>query len=396
MSAAQGDYRALLTIFSSSHTSFNDVCFATLMSRLGRLRDKDLAAAKRDERYGALLAMLPAKLGSQQCSSRVMANIAHALSKMNERREGGGAVLDAVEARADFIVETGRPQEIGNVAWAFASLGKGAPKLFSAIDSRAAWLVDEGDGQAVSNVAWALAELGVDAPNFWSCLEERGGAFAAAATPQSVCNTAWALAVSGRAGANSGLLRVLWDKAVAAVVPGTLRRIELYQLLQVRLHAESEGVDLLLPGPLEEEMYGAALTKPKPAWDTEFEFENRVASHLDELGVEYEREFPAFGEQFGGVFAVDFALRAAADGTRTAIECDGPCHFLWLARESGRGRANGRAAAKRRLLEQRGWRVVSLSWFERDRIAAEGGALAVKQWIQERVVADSIEEEEQL
>ncbi|GMI41770.1 hypothetical protein TeGR_g11139, partial [Tetraparma gracilis] len=463
LAAAQGDYRALLSIFSSDHPRFDAVCFSTLMSRLGRLRKSDAAAAKRDERFGALLAVLPAVV--ERSDAQAVSNVTHALAKLGLRREGG-AVLAAVEARADWLVnesdpqhvantawafaklnkdapavfsaidaradwlvnagetqhisntawafatlrrdapklfsaidaradwlaKEGKPQEVANTAWAFATLGRDAPNLFAAIDSRADWLASESTPQAISNTVWAFAtldrdapalfsavderaewlvkesapqsisntalaftELGIDAPNFWACLERRGEAFAVQANRQEVCNTAWALAVGGRAGTNSGLLRVLWAEAVAAAGDGALTDDALKQLVQVGLHAAGDGVKLQSPPALKQEMLRAASSQS----NVSSSYEARVARHLTDLGVKYEREFPAFGAKFSGLLAVDFYVQSS-NRTKTAIECDGPSHYLRGHWGEGTGRENGRTVAKRRLLERTGWKVINV------------------------------------
>jgi hypothetical protein len=195
LAAAQGDHCALLSIFSSSHPCFNDVCFATLMSRLGRLPKRDAAAAKRDERYRTLLAMLPAIV--QEGGAQAISNITHALAKLEEQSEESGAVLDAVEERADWFVDQGSPQNIANAAWAFAALNRHAPVLFSAIDERADWLVRESEPQHVANTAWAFATLRLDAPALFPAINERAHWLVNQSKPQAVSNTAWAFATLG-------------------------------------------------------------------------------------------------------------------------------------------------------------------------------------------------------
>ncbi|GMI38694.1 hypothetical protein TeGR_g2545 [Tetraparma gracilis] len=434
----------MLSIFSSDSSRFDSACFAMLMTRLGRLRKSDAAAAKRDERYLALLAVLPSII--QESDSKSIAHISNALAKLNERRahpimaavenraitfvESGEPqhlavtalafaklrfdapyLFSAINARADWLVSNSKhPQAIASTAWAFATLRRDAPALFAAIDGRADWLangctasalsdtawafatlrvdapaifraidaradklVEECDPQQISNTAVAFAELDFDAPHFWTCLERRSEAFAAEATPQATCTTAWALAISGRASTNSELLRVLWDKAMAA--GDSLKSWSLNQLVQVGLHAAGERTNLRSPPELQQRMLRSAADTHDQA---NTEFEDHVARHLTEMGVEYKREFPPFGTtKFSRLHSVDFAL-AASDGTKTAIECDGPFHFLHGRIEKGTGRETGRTVAKRRLLERKGWRVINLPWFERRRLEKEG---KLQEWL---------------
>jgi hypothetical protein len=174
------------------------VCFSTLMSKLGRLRKRDAAAAKRDERYKTLLAMLPAV--TENAGPQAVSNTLHALAKLGERREGA-AVLDAVEARADRLVEEFRhPMDISNTVWAFATLGRrDAPNLFTAIDARADWLVAKGKPQEIANTAWAFATLRRDAPKLLAAIDERGAWLVRESKhPQDVSHTAWAFATLGK------------------------------------------------------------------------------------------------------------------------------------------------------------------------------------------------------
>ncbi|GMI22777.1 hypothetical protein TeGR_g11438 [Tetraparma gracilis] len=434
LAAAQGNYLSLLSIFSSSHHRFNDVCYATLMSRLGRLRRSDAAAARKDERYQAVLSALPAAV--RKSGLQAMSNIAHALAKFGERGRRVDPILDAIEARADWIVREGttrdvsntawafaalgrdapvlfsaiaaraswiveaseHPQDVTNTAWAFATLDRDAPVLFSAIDASADWLVREGKPQEVANTAWAFwklrrsapallaainarsawlvprsspeevavtalafADLGGDAPVFWSSLDERAGAFVASANSQAVCTTAFALVIAGRAGERSSLLRALFERGVAE--EGALSERGLFQLLQVSLHADSaaEASGALLPSPaLMRRMVEAARAKENGGKrNARGSFADRVAGLLTDLGFEYEREF-AFIKNLPNFLAIDFAL--SVNGEKTAVEVQGPQHFLRGLGGERSGAETGRTVAKRRLLERRGWKVVSLPW----------------------------------
>ena len=98
-------------------------------------------------------------------------------------------------------------------------------------------------------------------------------------------------------------------------------------------------------------------------------FHRDVANTLDRLGENHVVE----GATDDGLFRVDCLL---AD-RRVAVEADGPSHFL-------AGRApNGKTRLRRRLLEARGLRVVSVPYFEWRRLATDaakdaylGGRLA--------------------
>ena len=57
-----------------------------------------------------------------------------------------------------------------------------------------------------------------------------------------------------------------------------------------------------------------------------------------------------------GLFSMDIAM-VRPDGTKVAIEVDGPTHFM----RNNLTRMNGATLLRNRMLESRGWRVVSVS-----------------------------------
>ena len=122
---------------------------------------------------------------------------------------------------------------------------------------------------------------------------------------------------------------------------------DLCQLLQARLAEVASGRALDLPAEL--------LARAEEAWRGDVDdtrtsnFHRDVANTLDRLGVDHAVE----GATDDGLFRVDCLL---AD-RRVAVEADGPSHYA--------GRApNGKTRLRRRLLEARGLRVVSVPYFE--------------------------------
>ena len=94
---------------------------------------------------------------------------------------------------------------------------------------------------------------------------------------------------------------------------------------------------------------------------TESRSHNEISSLLEEMGVKHENEFSPLpiegGIDPGGFLAVDMAIPS----TRTAIEFNGPSHYL-----GGKNGTveNGRTKTKARLLGKLGWEIVSIPWFE--------------------------------
>lgn len=61
-----------------------------------------------------------------------LGNVAHAIAKMNTRSRDSNQIMDLAsrEETVKWLMKKGRPQEIVNAAWAFATLGVEAPILF--------------------------------------------------------------------------------------------------------------------------------------------------------------------------------------------------------------------------------------------------------------------------
>ena len=84
-------------------------------------------------------------------------------------------------------------------------------------------------------------------------------------------------------------------------------------------------------------------------------FQRQVFEELDRMGLDPRNE----ARTSDGLFSIDIGIRWK--GRRVAVEVDGGWHFT---RSDSPRRALGQAVAKWRCLEMRGWRVVSIPWFE--------------------------------
>lgn len=100
--------------------------------------------------------------------------------------------------------------------------------------------------------------------------------------------------------------------------------------------------------------------------DVVFQSVARVLTPGSGHRVERERE------ELGGLVSVDVAV-TAADGTRIAVEADGPLHFWACAKPKGSTRPSVALAAptgatllRNAVLESLGWRVVSIPYFDWD------------------------------
>jgi len=487
-------WRELLSFVHHNGASFNHVNWATTMSKLGRrlptLNGKDRQELQKSKHYQTTIDALSKAITSpslhQLFGTREVANIVHALAKL---KQPDAAILAAVndqsehfvsngtpqelanmawafaelsnstnstvdcsllfrtiESRANFIVAEGSPQATANTAWAFATLAIPAPSLFAAISDRAKFLASNGKPQEIANTAWAAAtlysrvrvkvnrnttsqtpmicqslfreieknartlmtgntqeiattawafgKLKYDSPallaavdgvadvivargstqsanvvalafaesghkpaNFFKCLEARKDDFARAANSQEINNVSWSLVTLGLAQDHKPLLRALWARSMS-VNASEHTTDGLKQLAQVDLHARASGVELRsVPAALKKRMIAAVAKNDRPTSSAEDDW----SGLLSEAGFKHEREVQFLGGGYGDFMAIDFACKER----KVAVEFDGPSHYLNELGEGARanwGREDGRTTAKRRLLEQMGWRVVNVSY----------------------------------
>ena len=109
-----------------------------------------------------------------------------------------------------------------------------------------------------------------------------------------------------------------------------------------------------------------------------------VSQLLHEIGFHHECEVSPNGLLSSGMFAIDFACLEQ----KVAIEFDGPSHYLKSV-ESGKltSTENGATKAKRRYLEQLGWKVINIDY--RDYNQAQH-ASTEKQWLRELLNASGV------
>ena len=85
---------------------------------------------------------------------------------------------------------------------------------------------------------------------------------------------------------------------------------------------------------------------------TESRSQKELAAVVELLGLTYEVEHPTED----GYFSIDIAL----PNQRTALEFDGPSHFM----NDGANTKSAKTELRDLLLQKRGWRVVSVPYFE--------------------------------
>ena len=294
-----------------------------------------------------------------------------------------GHVIALIESKLDEF----EPRQIANTLWAYATLGLApSASVLGALSTAVERLAGAFKPQEIANTLWAYATLGL-APSasvleaLSTAVERSAGAF----KPQNVANALWAYATLGLAPSASVLealstaversagafnaqnvANALWAYAVLLVEPpsilvslvsvlGTASDVDkhLEQISYAYLVGHALGWSWQLPNELVQK--ALSVQRRRAQQPNVSRLQQRVHDALRGMGQLPELE--ALTED--GLFSIDIALPASGqdDRPKTAVEVDGPSHF------TSSGGKTGSTQLRDFLLEQRGWRVVSLPYF---------------------------------
>ncbi len=174
---------------------------------------------------------------------------------------------------------------------------------------------------------------------------------------QNVANTLWALATLGWQ-ANAKMVDTFVNLVDALYGNCGLMELDsshLSQLLQAHLASQFLGLGLVtLPSSILEVAVRAYREKARKV--TVSNGQREVGESLHRLGIPHELEYITAD----GLFSIDVAVV----DRRVALEFDGPSHFTTHTTLEPLGRTRLRD----RLLSAMGWRVVSIPFFEWDRL----------------------------
>ena len=193
---------------------------------------------------------------------------------------------------------------------------------------------------------WAFATLGISpSASLLAALSFVADKSAGSFNPQDVANTLWAMAVlqieppSSLARHTSKIGTALNDK-------------ELEQISYAHLVGQALGWSMQLPNELVQR--AQSVQRRLAQQPTVSRLQQRV---YDARGMGQRPELEALTDD--GLFSIDIALPESEQESRPkiAVEVDGPSHF------TSSGSKTGNTQLRDFLLEQRGWRVVSLPYF---------------------------------
>jgi hypothetical protein len=314
-----------------------------------------------------------------QAKLQAVANTLWAVATMGQQVPAGQLqqLLDALVKQLQRV----SPQDISNTLWACAKQQYLPQQLLTA--PGLVEVLRAGSTQVLANAAWACGQLGHrDGLLVAALLAELQQRLVAGAvhdsnnTSQHLCNLCWATAVLDQQQLASQVLHIAqacsstWSSTV------TENHQQLWQvhtwLLDFQL-ARGQG----LQGSLTEQQ----LQQCRAAWEQQLqdtaknaasEFQRSVFAAVQRLPITWQQQpqmeqlsIGSDGVSEDGALIIDIGGRTA-DGLLVAVEADGPWHF-----RQPDGGLMGTTLYRNRALAVRGYRVISVPWFEWSELQGE-------------------------
>ena len=229
----------------------------------------------------------------------------------------------ALEGAAVRVAPSMNAQNVANAIWGLATLWwqPGERAMRGALEAAVVRVAPSMNAQDVANIIWGMVTLG------WQAVLEVAVVF------QQLLKDLLARGVSG---------------------PVQLSTATLSQLLQAHLASQYLGLGLMvLPASMLQIAVQARTEAARRV--TVSNSQREVGESLRRLGISHQLEYTTAD----GLFSIDLAIT----DRRIALEFDGPSHFTTNTLEP-----LGHTRLRDRLLSAMGWRVVSIPFFDWDRL----------------------------
>jgi hypothetical protein len=281
-------------------------------------------------------------------------------------------------------LDQAKPQAVSNTLWAVAKFRYLPLQLLMTLDSQHHWarLLLSASPRDSGSIAWALGELGhVDEQLHGALLRQAVQQLQETSNSrvsglQWLCNICWSVAVLDLQQHLPQLQVLLKACSQQQLWNGHMAAVDLQQLYQTHLWLlDCQLVDCLqgLLGILSAEQ----LQQCEAAWMENFvtstatisQFQLQVFEALQQLPMAEWQKPPQLEQlcQPDGVLSIDITATTAA-GVQLAVEADGPSHFRWP--DSDRG-LMGSTLYRNRALSARGYTVVSVPYYEWDKLSSQ-------------------------
>ncbi|KAG1672292.1 hypothetical protein FOA52_004307 [Chlamydomonas sp. UWO 241] len=345
---------ALLQAASSQLRSFNSQDLANTAWALATMGHADAVF------IGALVQAASSQL--RRFMPQNLANTAWALATMGH---ADAVFIGALVQAASSQLRRFMPQNLANTAWALATMGHADAVFIGALVQAASSQLHSFTPQNLANTAWALATIGHADAAFMGALVQAASSQLCSFTPQELANMAWALAALDEK--NAAFLGALLEQAGTCAMDFSASQLR--QLFQNMLWLDAwQQVAPAVPPHL----FAAC----KKAWLEEVSNTTVSRTQLQVLGAIPQlpdcSDASSEHQTDDGLFSIDIALQLPGSDQKLAVEADGPTHFLSNTPTG----PTGATRLRNRLLEARGWRVVSVPVTEWDRHVPKGAQAA--------------------
>ena len=262
------------------------------------------------------------------------------------------ALLDAIAEMAVRRLRDFKPQHLSKMAWAYAKAGHSAPALLDAIAAAAAPQLHRFYPQNLASTAWAFATAGRSAPMLLEAIATEAAPRLADFPPQHLVHLAWAFAAADATSHelfdSQHRFVELCDAAAQSLGPSDFEQLHQWQLwLEERETPAWPPLSKPLAARCRASFSGG---EPSPMLQ-------RVIAALTSLGLQPRQKVRT---PLG--YVVDAVVEF--EGREVAVEVDGPSRFV------GRVPA-GATALKRRQLRAAGWTLLSVPYWEWERLEEE-------------------------
>lgn len=196
----RSDWEGILKQYAVNRPYFNDINYATAMSRLAKLKPR-LEDTRLQQMIIDITEDLSTVDGIHRMGIQGVSNCLHALAKLRQR-EALQTILKVVDTMdtAEYIVESSKPQAIANILWSSAKFGIPVPNICNFVCRDADRLANKGNARDLANIVWSLAKLGIKHTTWFSTtLDDQVYKISSSMNQQDLINCVWACATAGSA-----------------------------------------------------------------------------------------------------------------------------------------------------------------------------------------------------
>ena len=221
----------ILNLVRDNLFDLNHIHVNAVFNRLGKMagaRDFSEHTLASDENFQELLRRTQDFSESGKYGARNVSNITHGIAKLHDADRLSGLdeevdqVLTVLEIDAVRVAPDMISQDVSNLVWAYATLGRmPGEETWVALEGAALRVAPDMVYQAVSNTLWAYATLGkMPGKKAWEALEAAALRVAPDMRPQALANTLWAYGTLGQLPATLGQMPAgkTWEALEAAAL----------------------------------------------------------------------------------------------------------------------------------------------------------------------------------